>query len=162
LRECELKPSLAIFLVIFRKGANIEVRLRCLAVRKSTLGRDGMDKMGSATRVLVVEDEFLISAMVADVLAEHGCEVHIAANANALEHLTCGAPCDVLFTDINLPGGRGAGAIGTAAATWPPGRLCLRDDQRDRAAQCGVRVNVPKPYDPGKVCVLLQQFAARH
>ena len=35
-----------------------------------------------------------------------GCEVYVAANAReALEYLTCGAPCDVLFTDIHLPGG---------------------------------------------------------
>ena len=53
-----------------------------------------------------MEDEFLICDMMAEALAEHGFEVHAVANAeDALRHLTCGAPCDVLFTDINLPGG---------------------------------------------------------
>ena len=34
------------------------------------------------TRVLLVEDEFLISAMVAEVLVEHGCDVHVAEAAS--------------------------------------------------------------------------------
>ncbi|HEY5964932.1 MAG TPA: response regulator, partial [Xanthobacteraceae bacterium] len=54
-------------------------------------------------RVLLVEDEFLICMMMADALTDHGFEVRSAANAqDALAHLTRGAPCDVLLTDLNL------------------------------------------------------------
>ncbi len=102
-----------------------------------------MDEMGSTPRVLVVEDEFLISAMVADVLAEHGCEVHVAANAkDALEHLTCGAPCDVLFTDINLPGGVDGATLAQLARQLRPGLPVVYASglvSGDRAAQCGAR-----------------------
>jgi CheY-like chemotaxis protein len=126
-----------------------------------------MDEIGSATRVLVVEDEFLISAMVADVLAEQGCEVHIAANAkDALEHLTCGAPCDVLFTDINLPGGVDGAALAQLARQLRPGLPVVYASGMISAIEQLNAVSgstfVPKPYDPGKVCALLQQFAARH
>src|SRR5688500_16576479 len=73
--------------------------------RNGQSGEAIVAEMG-APRVPLVEDEYLISAMVAEILAEHGFEVHVATNAkDALQHLTCGAPCDVLFTDINLPGG---------------------------------------------------------
>ena len=60
--------------------------------------------------------------MVAEVLAEHGFEVHVAANAkDALQHLTCGAPCDVLFTDINLPGGIDGATLAQLARELRPG-----------------------------------------
>src|SRR5262245_13739605 len=57
------------------------------------------------SRVLLVEDEFLISDMLAGALAEHGFDVHAVSSADAaLQHLRSGADCDILVTDINLPG----------------------------------------------------------
>ena len=45
----------------------------------------------------------MISAMTAMALAERGFCVHIAATgADALRHLSGGAPVDILFTDLNL------------------------------------------------------------
>src|SRR5271170_20570 len=56
-------------------------------------------------RVLLVEDEFLIGELVADYLAEQGFAVRYVANGvDALRHLAA-EPVDVLFTDIDLPGG---------------------------------------------------------
>ncbi len=56
-------------------------------------------------RLLLVEDEFLISEMVAEDLSEQGFVVCAAANASdALSHLASAA-VDILFTDVNLPGG---------------------------------------------------------
>ena len=100
-----------------------------------------MNEKESMPRVLVVEDEFLISTMVADVLSERGCEVHVAASAQeALEHLTCGAPCDVMFTDINLPGGVDGATLAQLARQLRPGLaggLRLGIGHRDRATQRG-------------------------
>jgi len=57
------------------------------------------------SQVLLVEDEFLLADMLAEVLGEHGFEVFTVANAkDALRHLTCGWPCDVLVTDIKQIG----------------------------------------------------------
>jgi CheY-like chemotaxis protein len=125
-----------------------------------------MNKKESMPRVLVVEDEFLISTMVADVLSERGCDVHVAASAQeALEHLTCGAPCDVMFTDINLPGGVDGAKLAQLARQLRPGLpvvyasgLVTAIEQLNAVPGA---IFVPKPYDPDKVCVLLQQFAAR-
>ena len=116
-------------------------------------------------RVLLVEDEFLISEMVAEVLAEHGFEVQVAANAkDALQHLTCGAPCDVLFTDINLPGGVDGAALARLARKLRPGLpvvyasgLIGAIEQLDAVPGATF---VPKPYDPEKICALLERYAA--
>src|SRR5437763_16882154 len=86
--------------------------------------------MQAQPRVLLVEDEFLLADMMAEVLGQHGFEVFTVANAkDALRHLTCGSPCDILLTDIKL-----AGSIdGTALA---------------RLAR-GLRPNLPVVYAPG-------------
>jgi len=71
-------------------------------------------------RVLLVEDELLIAEWVAECLSEQGFIVHTASNAgDALRHLAA-APVDVLFTDINLPGGMdGTGLAREARALLP-------------------------------------------
>lgn len=126
-----------------------------------------MSATGDLTHVLVVEDEFLISVMVTEVLAEHGCEVHVAANAqDALTHLTRGAPCDVLFTDINLPGGIDGALLAQLARKLRPqlpvvyaSGVVRAIDQLDAVPGSTF---IPKPYDPEKVCTLLQRFATSH
>jgi CheY-like chemotaxis protein len=54
-------------------------------------------------RLLLVEDEFLISEMVAEDLSEQGFAVCAVANGpDALLHLAS-AVVDILFTDVDLP-----------------------------------------------------------
>ena len=125
-----------------------------------------MNEALSVPRVLVVEDEFMISAMMADALTAHGCEVHVAANAkDALEHLTCGSPCDVLFTDINLPGGVDGATLARMARGLRPELPVVYASGMVKAIDQLNAVDgaafVAKPYDPDKVCALLQQLAAR-
>jgi CheY-like chemotaxis protein len=116
-------------------------------------------------RVLVVEDEFLICDMVSEALAEHGFEVHACAAArDALQHLACGAPCDVLFTDINLPGGVDGVRLAQLARQLRP-RLAVVyasgsiGNMEQSLAVSGASF-VPKPYDPRRVCALLSRLAA--
>jgi CheY-like chemotaxis protein len=56
-------------------------------------------------RVLFVEDEFLISELVAESLSEQGFSVRTASNGTDALRYLASAPVDVLFTDINLAGG---------------------------------------------------------
>jgi len=63
--------------------------------------------------VLVIEDDGLVRASVADLLQDEGMEVDAVSNAeDALILLASGQDCDVLVTDINL----GVGLDGLALA----------------------------------------------
>jgi CheY-like chemotaxis protein len=107
--------------------------------------------------VLLVEDEALIGELIPDALAEHGFGVRMAVCADeALAYLESGAPADVLFTDINLPGGMdGASLVATARRMRPglpviyaSGRWNLIEKLRGEAGS----VVLPKPYSPARAC----------
>ncbi len=120
-----------------------------------------------ASRILVVEDEALIAEMMAEVLMEHGFEVKAVATAkDALQHLTCGAPCDCLFTDINLPGGVDGATLAQLVRELRPDLPVVYASGAVRSIEQLKAVPgatfVAKPYDPTKVCTLLKQFATHH
>ena len=117
------------------------------------------------SRVLLVEDEFLLCDMLTEALSEHGFEVYAVANAkDALRHLTCGSPCDILLTDINLPGGIDGAALARIARQLRPGLPVVyasgsysRIEQLDAVAGA---IFVPKPYDADKLCEMLSEITA--
>ena len=118
----------------------------------------------NASRVLVVEDEMLIREMIADVLADHGFQVSAFSNATeALHHLTKGAPCDVLFTDINLPNGVDGTELARLARVLRPGLpVVYASGAYNRMQDIEAVPNATflcKPYDPEKVCTLLGEKA---
>ena len=82
---------------------------------------DETNLISRPTTVLVVEDEALILEMVSLALAENGFEVHAVSNAgDALRYLTGDSTVDVLFTDINLPGGMNGAELATRARQMRP------------------------------------------
>ena len=100
--------------------------------------------------------------LIAEVLAAHGFEVHACGNAkDALERLTCGAPCDVLFTDINLPDGVDGGKLAELARQLHPQlRVVYASGSVSKMEQFMMPGSsfVPKPYDPERVCAMLEKF----
>lgn len=77
------------------------------------VGRECMGRATAAISVLLVEDEVMISNLVADCLNASGFSVHEVTNADeALRFIKSGADIDVLFTDINLPGTMSGGRAG--------------------------------------------------
>jgi len=123
--------------------------------------------MSATSRVLLVEDEVLISEMIAELLAEHGFEVHVAANAkDALQHLSCGAPCDLLFTDINRPGGVDGAALARMARELRPGLpVVYASGSVSKIQQIQAvpgAIFLPKPYDLNKLRALVEQQVAGH
>jgi len=105
-------------------------------------------------RVLLVEDELLISAWVAESLAELGFAVHAVANAaDALRHLAS-ARVDVLFTDINLSAGMDGAALARRARELLPNLVVVYASARtlpDAKARVPGSIFVPKPYVPALV-----------
>ena len=116
-------------------------------------------------KVLLVEDEVLISEMVAEVLAEQGFEVHaVGSAAEALCILKAGTSIDVLFTDINLGDGMDGVTLAMYARVMRPdlpvvfasGRWATLDGLQDlpRSAL------LPKPYSPHRAGVVVAQLLA--
>ena len=116
-------------------------------------------------RVLLVEDEFLLCDMLTEVLAEHGFEVHAVASAkDALQHLCAGSPCDVLLTDINLPGCIDGAALAQYARGMRPTLPVVYVSGAYRSLEqldaVPGAIFVPKPYNPDKLCEMLSDMTA--
>lgn len=113
--------------------------------------------MSPAPAVLLVEDEVLIGEMVADALVEYGFSVHLVEQADqALAYLASGAPVDLLFTDINLPGPMDGAALALAARQVRPGLPVVYASGRwnllERLGAEAGSIVLPKPYSPVRAC----------
>jgi CheY-like chemotaxis protein len=122
-----------------------------------------MGRAARHTTVLLVEDEVLVMSLVADSLLEHGFAVQGATTADeALRYMDGGGPVDVLFTDVDLPGGMdGAELAARVRARRPEVPVVYasgRYGQSDLGALVPRSVFVAKPYDPDDVCTLLARL----
>jgi CheY-like chemotaxis protein len=114
-------------------------------------------------KVLIVEDEALISDMIGEALSDSGFQVCVAADASeALEHLAEGFAPDVLFTDIGLPGEMDGSLLAFAARELCPDLpvvyVSAGWDTLNNIRTVPGSVFVPKPYSPRNVCSLLTQL----
>ena len=71
--------------------------------------------MTAAARILVVDDEPDLRALLADYLGMQGFAVGTAADAAELDARLAEAPADVIVLDINMPGENGLAGAGAAA-----------------------------------------------
>ena len=118
------------------------------------------------SRVLLVEDEFLLCDMLTELLGEYGFEVYAVANArDALRHLTGGSPCDILLTDINLQGPIDGAALARLARELRPNLpVVYASGSYSKLSELDAvsgSIFVPKPYNPGKLCEMLSEMT-RH
>jgi DNA-binding response OmpR family regulator len=114
---------------------------------------------GGPIHILFVEDEVLISEWVAESLSEQGFAVHTVTNAgDALRHFSVN-PVDILFTDINLPGGMDGAALARRIRELRPNLPVVYASARANLFGLEARVSgsivVPKPYEPELVGRLL-------
>jgi CheY-like chemotaxis protein len=115
--------------------------------------------------VLLVEDEPLICDVAAEALEEQGFAVEAVSNAvDALRRLQRGPAVDILFTDINLPGGMDGAALARRARELRPDLPVIYTSGRGQAANLPDPVEgamfVPKPYDLFNLGRLLQYLLA--
>jgi len=104
-------------------------------------------------RILLVEDEPEISGIATEALEEQGFVVRAVATASeALRCLRTGEPIDVLFTDINLPGGMDGAALAQRARELRPGLPVIYTSGRqypsERIEPLEGSMFVAKPYNP--------------
>ena len=131
-------------------------------------GRHAVGQAKAPVSILLVEDEVLISHLVADWLAERGYAVHEAATADeALRYLDSGKQVDVLFTDVNLPGQIDGAELALRARAQRPELPIIYASGRYRSTDFGAPVPrsifVPKPYNPDEICTLVERLTSgRH
>jgi CheY-like chemotaxis protein len=103
-----------------------------------------------ACTVLVVEDEFLVRAMVSEYLREHGYEVVEAADAaEALAVFEAGAPVHIVFSDVQMPGGMDGAMLADVVRLRYRIPVLLTTGDYARAAAVSLADTImllPKPY----------------
>jgi two-component system, response regulator PdtaR len=99
--------------------------------------------------ILLVEDEILVRAMVAEELREAGMRVIEAANAEeAMEHLGAGHAVDVVFTDIEMPGAmNGLDLARRLRVDFPQIKVLITSGRLSSDQAASIRPVFPKPYD---------------
>lgn len=121
-----------------------------------------MGRAAEPRTVLLVEDEFLISQYVAEELSDYGFTVHESSTADdALRYIDSGAPVDVLFTDINLPGNIDGTELAIRVRAMRPELPIVYASGRYTASaprMVSRSVFVSKPYRPSDVCTLLARL----
>ncbi len=129
------------------------------------VGEGCMSQGAAPISVLVVEDEILISNLVADVLSASGFFVHEVTTADeALQYLGSGADIDVLFTDINLPGDMNGAELAARVRELRPEMPIVYASGRYKLSDVSPLVPrslfMAKPYDPNDVCALLTRLTS--
>lgn len=115
--------------------------------------------------VLLVEDEPMICDIAAEALVEQGFEVRAVSTAlEALGYLMSGSPIDVLFTDVNLPGGMDGEALAQRARELRPDLPVMYTSGRRSTIESLDPVEgsmfVAKPYNPFDIGPLLEYLVA--
>ncbi|MBP1861931.1 response regulator [Rhizobium herbae] len=105
--------------------------------------------------VLVVEDEAVIRMSIVEELEDAGFEVLEASNAaQAIDILIANSRIEVMFTDIDMPGGvDGLKLAASVRDRWPPIKIIVTSGHRriDVDALPVEARFMTKPYDPNVV-----------
>jgi len=91
---------------------------------KAETGDMGAASPPGPARILMVEDEFVLSEAMRVILVEQGHQVDQATNAEQALEMLARQPYDMLITDLKMPGIGGAGLWEAVRRRWP--RLARR------------------------------------
>jgi len=118
--------------------------------------------MEPAAKVLLVEDEPMLSELLTEALTDKGFAVHAAPDADgALEHLRSGADVDIMFTDIDLGEGMDGAQLACAARELRPSLPVIyasgRRSMGDFRTVPGSTF-LPKPYTLNQVDATIARY----
>jgi DNA-binding response OmpR family regulator len=118
-----------------------------------------------AQRILLVEDDARLAAMVADYLGEAGFRVTVAADGAAATRQTATADFDALILDLMLPDTDGLDLCRAirARSDVPLLMLTARGDPLDRVVglELGADDYLPKPFEPRELLARLRAILRR-
>jgi two-component system, response regulator PdtaR len=114
-------------------------------------------------RILVVEDEVLIRALIAEELRLEGFSVIEADRADdALTYIKTGEQVDLVFSDIQTPGSiNGLQLAQTLRDKYPDIPVMLASGNALPRHVGIVEAFVPKPYDVTQTIALISEILAR-
>ena len=105
-----------------------------------------------ARHVLVVDDDSQLREQVASYLAEHGFQVHAAADARSMDQILASAPIDLVVLDLMLPGEDGLSICRRLTADGGPAIIMVSamGEEIDRVLglELGADDYLPKPCSP--------------
>jgi two-component system, response regulator PdtaR len=114
-------------------------------------------------RILVVEDEVLIRALIAEELRLEGFSVIEAGRAEeALTYINAGEQVDLVFSDIRMPGSlNGLQLAGILRDKYPDILVILTSGNAPTMHVGIVQAFVPKPYDVTQTIALMSAMLAQ-
>ena len=149
------------------RGATFTVTLPLAAVdsaRDLASGDELEAEPLTGLRVLVVDDEADARELLRRLLAERGCAVTVAGSAEEALALLAAAPCDVLLTDIGMPGTDGYELLRRIRAVNEAQKAIAvtafaRPEDRARSLAAGFNGHLAKPVNPVRLLQILAEFA---
>jgi two-component system OmpR family response regulator len=119
-----------------------------------------------SVRVLIVEDEVKLAALVRKALREQGMLADVAVRGEDALWMAGASPYDVILLDINLPGMDGfetCHRLRTDGVRIPILMLTARDavDDRITGLETGADDYVVKPFDFGELFARIRALARR-
>jgi two-component system, response regulator PdtaR len=112
--------------------------------------------------ILTVEDEFLVSEYLSDVLEKAGYSVIAAANADeAIAILESRADIRIVITDINMPGSMNGLKLAAAVkGRWPPIKIIVATGKSiPKREEMPVDSQfLAKPYAPDSILEAVRHF----
>ena len=120
----------------------------------------------SPDRVLVVDDERNIRAMLRVCLEEEGCEVREAGSTEAALAALASGPADLAFVDLRLGGGSGLDLLPALLAEDPDLDVVVVTayaslDTAMEAVRRGARDYLPKPFTPAQIRAVVERLRER-
>jgi DNA-binding response OmpR family regulator len=116
-------------------------------------------------RILMIEDDESLSAMVAEYLGEHGFDVHTEPDAGRGLRTLSESPFDALILDVMLPDLDGFEVCRRVRADSDVAVLMLtaRGDDTDRIVglELGADDYLPKPFNPRELLARLRAVLRR-
>ena len=122
--------------------------------------------MSDSARILIVDDEAELRALLQRYLTDNGLQVRAVAEAGAAAKLLARERFDVLVLDVMLPGEDGLALcrrLRDQGETIPILMLTARGDPIDRilGLEMGADDYLPKPFNPRELLARLQAMVRR-
>ncbi|MGZ6029790.1 MAG: sigma-54-dependent transcriptional regulator, partial [Myxococcaceae bacterium] len=117
-------------------------------------------------RVLVIDDERNIRAMLRVCLEQAGCEVREAGSAEAALAALASGPAELAFVDLRLGTGSGLELLPALLAEDPDLDVVIITayasiDTAMEAVRRGARDYVPKPFTPAEIRAVVERLRER-